>query len=108
MTAFKQQLAADVDAVWFNNDEFCDYHKINGVEMHVLIDSYELEKRKSAASEHATGIYTDQLIIFVPASEFGPKPRIGVNILLDDRKNYRVLDVQTEDGVYCMELEAAR
>lgn len=109
--AFKKQLEADLENVWFNNDEFCDWHLIDGVKMQVLLDKYELEKNNNSATNAASvheGIYFDQLLIFVPCSEFGPKPRTGRTIVLDDKKPYRITDVMTEDGLYRMQLEAVK
>ena len=107
--AFKAQLEADLGNVWFSNDEFCDYHLVDGVKMHVLFDKYELDKNDTSSTKVATeGIYTDQLLIFVPCSEFGAKPRTGRTVILDGKKTYRVADVMTEDGLYRMQLEAVR
>lgn len=107
--AFKSQLNADIKNVWFNNDEFCDFHLVDGVEMHVLFDKYELDKNDNSGTKVAQeGIYTDQLLIFVPCDEFGPKPRTGRTIILDAKRSYRVIDVMTEDGLYRMQLEAIR
>ena len=109
--AFKAQLQTDLENVWFNTDEFCDMHTVDGVSMHVLFDKYELDKNDDSTTKtkvRTEGIYLDQLLIFVPVSEFGPKPRTGRTIVLDGKKSYRVNDVLTEDGLYRMELEAVR
>lgn len=108
-TPFKDQLAIDIGNVWFNNCEFCDFHTIDGEQMHVLFDNIELIKRNEGKGTGAEdGIYTDENLIFVPVREFGAKPKIGSVLLIDGKKNYRVTDVTAEDGVYSIRLEAVR
>ncbi len=105
--AFKAQLETDLGNVWFNNDEFSDYHTIDGTRMRVLLDKYELGKNDSSTTKVPTeGLYKDMLLIFVPISDFGPKPRTGRTLVLDGKKTYRVSDVIEEDGLYRMQLEA--
>lgn len=110
-TPFKEQLAIDIEEVWFNNDEFCDFHLIDGNKMHVLFDKYELEKNdrsdtKASLGKNSDGLYVDNLLIYVPCSEFGAKPRTGRILNVDGKKNYKIIDVLTEDGVFAMQLEA--
>ena len=106
--AFKGQLEKDIFNVFFNNDEFSDYHLVDGKSMHVLFDEYELKKNDTSDKVATEGIYLDQLLIFVPVDEFGPKPRTGRSIGLDGKKTYRIVDVSTEDMVYRIHLEAIR
>lgn len=107
--AFKGQLEKDIFNVFFNNDEFSDYHLVDGKQMHVLFDEYELTKNDTSDSKvKADGVYKDLLLIYVPVSELGPKPKTGRVMILDGKKSYRVVDVMTEDGVYAIQLEAYR
>jgi hypothetical protein len=103
--AFKKQLETDLTNAWFNLNEFCDYHIVDGVRMRVLFDEHELTKNDQSG-KHTEGLYRDLLLVFVPCSDFGPKPRTGRVINLDGKKTYRVADVMTEDGMYRMQLEA--
>ena len=106
--AFKAQLETDIFNVFFNNDEFSDYHLIDGKQMHVLFDEYELTKNDQSGKVRPDGVYKDMLLIYVPVAEMGPKPKTGRVLILDGKKTYRVADVMTEDGVYAIQLEAYR
>lgn len=109
MSAFHEQLKRDVDAVWFNPDEFGEPHTVDGRRMRAIIDSQAIQQRDQRRSEqYVQGVYTDSVVLFVPVAEFGAKPRIGVTLLLDNRRSYRVENVRTEDGIYAIELEAVR
>ena len=109
MNAFHEQLQRDIRSVWFNEREFGERHKIDGKEMHAILDSQAIQPRDGRRSEkYVQGVYTDGVMLYVPVAEFGAKPRVGVNMMLDDRRSYRVAAVQTMDGVYAVELEAVR
>ena len=107
MNAFHKQLQNDVDAVWFNPDEFGELHDVDGRQMRAIVDSQEILRQKRG-SGHVEGIYTDNIFLFVRIKEYGAKPRVGVSLLLDKRRRYRVANVREENGVYAMELEAVR
>ena len=53
------------------------------------------------------GIYKNQKLIFVAASDFGPLPKQG-SLLTLDKRTYRVADAIDEDGIYSITLEANR
>ena len=103
---FKSVIQNDINQTFFNTDEFCDYHTINGKEMRVHIDNLELSKRDPSGTKDSDGMYTDSMMIFVPAKEFGAKPKIKVRIVLDEKKSYSIVKVDEEDGVYILTLEA--
>ena len=107
MNAFQAQLEQDVHAVWFNPEEFGESHDIDGRMVHAILDSQAIRPARDP-SPHTLGIYADALVLFVPVTEFGAKPRVGVPLLLDRKRQYRVADVRTQSGVYAIELEAMR
>ncbi len=106
---FKEQLAADVAAAFFNNDEFSEKHTLNGVEMDITIDVNELQRRNAGKvfSAETSGLYKGNLLIFVSASQYGAKPAIGSVINLDGKPK-RVAECIDEAGVYSIELEGLR
>jgi hypothetical protein len=53
------------------------------------------------------GIYLNQKLIYVAASDYGPLPNQG-SLLMLDRKRYRVADAVDEYGVYSITIEANR
>ena len=117
MSAFKDQVAIDNNAVFMNLDEFADIHHIvtdterhpEGRDISVIIDSNEMidrEKRyQYKRSLYADGVFLKELLIYVKAEEFGPLPAVGRSIILDG-KRYIISDAIDEDGIYSISLEA--
>ncbi len=104
---FKDVIKADVHKVFLNVEEFSDTHVINGVEMPVQIDSNEQIEREKRFNQNMDGIYKNQKLIYVSASDFGPMPKQG-SILTMDKRTYRVADAIDEGGIYSITLEANR
>ena len=46
MATFKEMIAADLDAVFINPDEFGEIHRVEGVKITVVVDNDRLEKLK--------------------------------------------------------------
>lgn len=44
--SFKDQILKDLDAVFLNVDEFAEYHRVEGAEIPVVVDSDQLNKLK--------------------------------------------------------------
>lgn len=104
---FKDIIANDVHQTFLNTEEFSDMHVVNGVEMPVQIDSNEQIEREKRYSQNIDGMYLNQKLIYVAASDYGPLPKQGSMLTLDGRK-YRVADAIDEYGVYSITLEANR
>lgn len=104
---FKDVIRADAHKVFLNIEEFSDMHMINGTEMAVQIDSNEQIEREKRYNQNMDGIYKNQKLIFVAASDFGPLPKQG-SLLTLDKRTYRVIDAIDEDGIYSITLEANR
>ena len=43
---FKEQILKDLDAVFFNLDEFAELHRVEGVQIAVVVDNDQLNKLK--------------------------------------------------------------
>ena len=104
---FKDIVKADVHNVFLDLEEFADTHTVNGAEMPVLIDNNEQIEREKRNNQNMDGIFTNQRLIYVAASDFGPQPKQG-SILTLDKRTFRVVDAIDEDGVYSITLEANR
>ncbi len=102
---FKETIAADVHDVFMNTDEFSDIHTVNGARMAVQIDSNEQIEREKRMDQHMDGIYKNQQLIYVAASEFGSLPAQGSKLTLDG-KLYKVSDAVSEAGIYSITIEA--
>ena len=105
MMSFKDILKADVHEVFMNTEEFSDIHTVNGVEMPVQLDTNEQIEREKRMAQKVDGIYVNQKLIYVAASDFGAMPKQGSTLNLDG-KIYRVADAVDEGGVYSITIEA--
>lgn len=104
---FKDIIASDVHDAFMNAEEFSEMHTINGVEMLVQVDSNEQIEREKRFNQHMDGIYKNQKLIYVSATDYGPMPKQGTLIKFDGRP-YKVADAISEDGIYSLTLEANR
>lgn len=107
MSAFKDQVLKDVTDTFLNVDEFSETHTVNGVAMPVQVDSIEQIEREKRSNVNTDGIFTQQKLIYINASDFGPMPKQGSLLKLDNR-TYKVMDAIDEDGVYSITIEASR
>ena len=105
--SFKDVIASDVHDTFMNAEEFSEMHMINGVEMPVQVDSNEQIEREKRFNQHMDGIYKNQKLIYVSATDYGPMPKQGTLIKFDGRP-YKVADAISEDGIYSLTLEANR
>lgn len=106
-STFKDIIRTDIDAVFMNLDEFAAIHKVNGKPMPVDVDNNELIERQKKAKSNMDGIFSRSLLIYVKAKDFGALPSIGSALTLDGSV-FLVTDATNEDGLYSIELEAAK
>lgn len=104
---FKDIVKKDVKSVFLNTKEFSEIHTVNGKQMAVQIDNNEQIEREKRYNQHMDGIYVKQILMYVPAEDYGPLPKQGTSVSLD-KKMYRVEDAISEDGIYSITLEANR
>lgn len=102
---FKDIIAEDVHRTFLNIEEFSDTHTINGKEMPCQVDTNEQIEREKRMGQNVDGVYMNQKLIYVAASEFGAMPKQG-SILKMDGKTYRVADAVDEYGIYSITIEA--
>ncbi len=103
----KELMAAEVEEVFLNPEEFGESHMVNGLEMLIIMDGNEMIEREKRVKNHAEGIFRKQILFFVAAEEFGALPAIGREISVDGKK-YRVTDAVSESGIYSISAEANR
>ena len=104
---FKNIVREDVHNVFLNIEEFSEIHTINGKSMPVQVDSNEQIEREKRSAKNIEGIFTNQRLIYVAASDFGTMPKQGSLLTMDNRM-FRVTDAVDEDGIYSITLEANR
>ncbi len=105
---FKSIVENDLKETFFLSEEFAERHLVNGKEMDVLLDAYELMERKGSqgANNHFDGIFSAELLMYVKGVDFGVPPKVGALLVLDESKVYRVKEVTEELGVYAIALGA--
>lgn len=114
---FKECAAADIGAVFFNEDEHAEAHTVDGKEMTVIVEDTDLREHSAhweagAKQNFDTGLYTAYTILYVKVSDYGPKPKVGKQLVLDagtdSRRTYFIKKCEDEAGVYRMILERKR
>lgn len=112
MVTFKEAAEQDIDVVFFDDDEFSSFHMIDGKKMRISMDDNELVERSShweggAKQSFDLGVYKAQRLFYVPAADFGPRPKIGKLIMLDGSP-YTVVSCTEEAGVYAITIQRNR
>ena len=100
---FKEQLKKDIDT-FLNIDEFAEKHIINKKELNIIIDNETLKERTKKEYE---GIFVGDILYFVKATDYGLPPKAEDIQILDGRQ-YKVFDVNIQNGVYEIILQSAR
>lgn len=95
MPGFKEQMALD-RAVFFNADEFADFHNINGRDLLIIIDDYRLQER---SKKEYDGISVGEILYFVKAEDYGKRPEEGTPQIFDGRQ-LLVFDAREDLGIY--------
>ena len=67
--SFKDVIASDVHDTVLHADEFSDMHDLNGKMMPVQVDSNEQIEREKRFNQHMDGIYKNQKLIYVAATD---------------------------------------
>lgn len=109
LPSFKDILARDTASVFLNEEEFADGHTLNGKAMPCLIDNNELLERQKGGggTDRKDGLFSADILLFVKADDFGPRPVAAAVVVLDGRP-YRVKSCPDEAGIYSMTLEATQ
>lgn len=114
---FKDCVAADIDLVFFNGNEHADIHLIDGKEALVIVEEGGLREHNShweagAKQNFDTGLYTAYTILYIRVEDYGPKPKVGKQLVMDagtdHKRTYSIEKCEEERGVYRMTLERTR
>lgn len=98
MSAFMDNAMSDLDEIFFS-DEIGEIHNIDGNDTTVIIDNEELEKIKRLSDEKDTGIYRDDILLYVREKDISRKLKIGT-VLEFDEKTMFVHSVFKNGGMY--------
>lgn len=102
MKSFKEIVSNDINSTFFNENEFSEFHNIDGEDMLIQIDNDLLKERQAKFAE---GTYLDEVLFIVKKSDFGEPYPIGKQIKYDG-EFMRINDFQKESDVYIITLGA--
>lgn len=114
---FKGCVAADIDAAFFEENEHADRHTVDGKDVLIVLEDDDLREHSAhweagAKQNFDTGLYTAHTILYIRAEDYGPKPKIGKQLVLDkgtkSQRTYTINLCQEESGVYHMTMERTR
>ena len=114
---FKDCAAADIGLAFFNACEHAQLRTVDGKEMLVILEETALKQHRShweagAKQNFDTGLYDAAVILYIRTSDYGPKPKVGKQLVLGlGNGRTRTLEIkscETEDGVYRMTLGRVR
>lgn len=92
MSAFKDMVAHDIDAVFMNVDEFAVLRTIRYdgeeyVDVPVVLDQLEEKDRKPNVNDHAEGLYRVTDLLFCSRAKLGGKlPEVGQKLKVNNRE----------------------
>ena len=106
--SFKDCIAADIQNVFLNQDEFAEVHTVDGRPMGVILDDDGLQQRDAArGGVHTDGLYKSRRLIYLSKADYGGRPVPGKALNLDGRVWY-VVSADEDAGMLTIELEANR
>lgn len=107
-----EQMAADLDAVFFNLDEFACVHQIAGKEIKCIVDDEARAAQSGEMSDlsnvSSIGILQADRLVYCHASDLIPLPLPGQKLLMDNRE-WLVADsgVMETEGLLTLPLNRA-
>ena len=106
--SFKDCIAADIQNVFLNQEEFAGVHTVDGKSMRVILDDDGLQQRDAArGGVHTDGLYKSRRLIYLSKKDYGGRPVPGKALNLDGRVWY-VASADEDAGLLTIELEANR
>ena len=114
---FKDCVMEDIERVFFDLTEFGEEHLVDGKKAVVVLEDDDTREHNShweagAKQNFDTGLYTAHTILYIRVEDYGPKPKIGKQLVLDkgtkSQRTYTINLCQEESGVYRMTMERTR
>lgn len=104
MSTFKDMVQEDIKDIFLEPDMFGEKHKLNGIEVMVIVDDSELTEREKKIRDTGMELHNRQLLFYVAAKDFGSLPSPGRELNFDGRE-YKITDAVDEQGIYSISLE---
>lgn len=114
---FKECVEQDIDMTFFLEDEHADWHTVDGKRCLIVLEDSKLQEHAShweagAKQNFDTGLYTAHSIIYIKAKDYGPKPKVGKQLVLDKgteyQRTYTIRNCEEEGGVFRITMERTR
>lgn len=114
---FKDCVAADIGLAFFNGNEHAQWHTVDGKEALVILEETTLKPHSAhweagAKQNFDTGLYTAHTLLYVQVEDYGPKPKVGKQLIMDlgtdHQRTYTIKSCETEDGLYRIKMERTR
>ncbi len=108
--SFRDMVAADVENVFLNPEEFGETHDLNGVTCTCVIANdatYDREARLKDGKRTPDGLHGDYLTVCVRKSDLQRVPKQGDNFKVD-KKRYTVDSCADDMGILTITLGAYR
>lgn len=114
---FKDAVKNDVHDIFFDMSEFAKEHLIDGKKALVVAEDIDLREHDShweggAKQNFDTGLYTSHTVLYIKVEDYGPKPKIGKQLIMDEgtkvKRTFSILKCEEEDGIYRMTMERKR
>ena len=111
---FKGCVKADITLAFLNENEHAQRRSVDGKEALIVLEEDKLKLRSShweagAKQNFDTGLYTAATILYIRVEDYGPKPKIGKQLVLGlgirKTRTYTIKSCEEEDGVYRMIME---
>lgn len=119
MSAFKDMVAADNEAVFLNVDEFAELRTVRYdgeeyVDIPILLTGIKEKDRRQVVSDHAQGLFLASAILHCRKDDLGGhQPKKGIEISINNReggggffRRYTVAASSCSGGMLRVELEA--
>lgn len=114
---FKECVDADIDIAFFNGDEHAETHRVDGKECLVVIEEEDVRGHSAhweagAKQNFDTGLYDSHTILYIRMKDYGPKPKVGKPLILDEgtdhKRSYSIANCREEAGVFRITLKRVR
>ncbi len=110
---FKDCLKTDINLTFFNENEFAEWHDVDGKKVLIVMNEDGIRKREpvkqsSLKQTYDTGLYNARIVMFIRTKDYGPLPPLGKPITIDKKRHFNILRCTEQGGVYRMELERVR
>lgn len=110
---FKDFAASDINTTFFNGDEHADLHNVDGKDVLIILERSDVRDRSAhweagAKQNFDTGLYNLHIVMYIRVDDYGPKPKQGKILVLDNKLRYTILKCDDEGGIYRMTMERVR